>query len=43
MNIIEDIVAKEYLHDNMIMRIIDEILLRKKFSYGYKMIIDYIK
>ncbi|CDW88989.1 UNKNOWN [Stylonychia lemnae] len=42
MNVLESIITRDHLHDNMITRIIDEILLRKSFQYGYRMIIDYL-
>ncbi|CDW83701.1 UNKNOWN [Stylonychia lemnae] len=42
MNMIENIFARDYLSESMITRVIDEILLRKNFRYGYKLVIDYL-
>ena len=42
MNVIENIYTKDRLSEGMITRVIDELLLRKNFTYGYKMVIEYL-
>jgi len=42
MNVIENIYARDKLNEGMITRVIDELLLRKNFTYGYKLVIEYL-
>ena len=42
LNVLERISNANFLQDNQITRIIDEILIRSRFKYGFEMIIDYL-
>ncbi|CDW73325.1 UNKNOWN [Stylonychia lemnae] len=42
LNVLERIANSNFLQENQIIRIIDEILIRSRFKYGFEMILDYL-